>query len=194
MSKYKNIKGNKYGYVTVLEYTRTIDGAAYWKCKCDCGKEIELLGSEITRPTRAPTKSCGCMRGKHFSASRSNKDPQKVMRNNIYNVFRRNARKRKLTVSISYEEWLLLSQQPCYYCGRTKTNCGKNKYRAKYPTESKREDFYYNGIDRLDSTLHYSPGNCVPCCRRCNFAKGTMDQHDFYQFIKDVYNYLGLEN
>lgn len=31
---------------------------AIWKCRCDCGNEVELIGSKLTTGT---TKSCGCL-------------------------------------------------------------------------------------------------------------------------------------
>ena len=48
-------------YLTVLEKTtkRSSRGEIIWKCQCECGKILELNGSEIRR---GKTKSCGCKR------------------------------------------------------------------------------------------------------------------------------------
>ena len=48
-------------YLTVLEKTnkRSSKGEIIWKCQCECGKVIELNGSEIRR---GKTRSCGCKR------------------------------------------------------------------------------------------------------------------------------------
>lgn len=48
-------------YLTVLEKTekRSSKGEIIWKCQCECGKIVELNGSEIRR---GKTKSCGCKR------------------------------------------------------------------------------------------------------------------------------------
>lgn len=57
----KNIIGERFGRLVVLEKTTNKDngGHLYYKCKCDCGKECEV--------TRGPlltgrTKSCGCLK------------------------------------------------------------------------------------------------------------------------------------
>jgi hypothetical protein len=36
-----------------------------------------------------------------------------------------------------------------------------------------------NGIDRIDNTIGYTMGNCVPCCKHCNYVKGHLSQVDF---------------
>lgn len=33
--------------------------------------------------------------------------------------------------------------------------------------------YTYNGVDRLDSSMGYTPDNCVPCCWECNNMKGA---------------------
>lgn len=38
-----------------------------------------------------------------------------------------------------------------------------------------------NGIDRMDNTRGYTPYNCVSCCKRCNFAKGTLGYCEFIE-------------
>ena len=58
MSSLKNEIGNKYGYLTVIERApNSKDGRAMWKCKCDCGNEVIVLGKHLRSGN---TKSCGC--------------------------------------------------------------------------------------------------------------------------------------
>ena len=60
MSKLIDLTGQKFGRLTVLE--RAIDPnckATKWLCKCDCGKEKIVCGSNLTA---GKTKSCGCYR------------------------------------------------------------------------------------------------------------------------------------
>jgi hypothetical protein len=47
-----------------------------------------------------------------------------------------------------------------------------------------------NGIDRLDSSLPYTPVNCVTACSTCNIAKAQMSVSDFYEWIKRVHSRL----
>ena len=53
--------GVKDSYLTVIEKTnkRSSKGEIIWKCQCECGKIVELNGSEVRR---GKTKSCGCKR------------------------------------------------------------------------------------------------------------------------------------
>lgn len=57
-----NIQGQKFGKLLVLEQTEkpaNIKGRyTYWRCKCDCGNEIVVRGSNLRNGN---TKSCGCL-------------------------------------------------------------------------------------------------------------------------------------
>lgn len=59
----KNIAGNKYGKLLVLEKTnsRSSDGCVMWKCQCDCGN-ITYVNSNSLK--RGDISSCGCLRSK----------------------------------------------------------------------------------------------------------------------------------
>lgn len=43
-----------------------------------------------------------------------------------------------------------------------------------------------NGIDRLDSSKSYTTENCVPCCKDCNYMKGTYDPKTFIERAKRI--------
>ena len=59
MSRIIDETGNKYGRLTVLEYSPTTGGqGAQWLCKCECGKEVIVSGINLRR---GKTKSCGCL-------------------------------------------------------------------------------------------------------------------------------------
>ena len=52
--------GKKFGRLTVLERANTRKGRKYWwKCLCDCGRQIEVRGTSLRNGT---TRSCGCLR------------------------------------------------------------------------------------------------------------------------------------
>ena len=51
--------GKKFGRLTVIKSVRKNKcGDTYFKCKCECGSEIEALGANLRRNL---TKSCGCL-------------------------------------------------------------------------------------------------------------------------------------
>lgn len=58
--KKNDLKGNVYGRLTVLgdDGTRTKTSKVLWRCRCDCGNEVHVLGSNLKR---GATKSCGCL-------------------------------------------------------------------------------------------------------------------------------------
>ena len=43
-----------------------------------------------------------------------------------------------------------------------------------------------NGIDRLDSAKGYTSENCRPCCKNCNYMKGTFDPKTFITWAKRI--------
>jgi len=43
-----------------------------------------------------------------------------------------------------------------------------------------------NGIDRLDSAKGYTTENCRPCCKNCNYMKGTFDPKTFITWAKRI--------
>ena len=62
-------------------------------------------------------------------------------------------------------------QKPCHYCDD--------------PIETV-------GIDRVDSSIGYIPGNMVPCCSMCNFMKLTSSSDDFITKCKQITEYQGV--
>lgn len=57
----KDITGNKYGKLTVIEFSHMKGTNSFWKCKCECGNEI-IRGKAYLTSKRANQKvqSCGC--------------------------------------------------------------------------------------------------------------------------------------
>lgn len=61
-SRSLNLKGQKFGWLTVLEpvYERAQDGSVCWICRCECGKYV-TQSSNLLRMGRSI--SCGCQKG-----------------------------------------------------------------------------------------------------------------------------------
>ncbi len=51
------LTGKRFGRLMVVEKTRQSDGRDWWLCRCDCGREKEIVGKSLRRGL---TKSCGC--------------------------------------------------------------------------------------------------------------------------------------
>lgn len=58
-AQYKDILGQRFGRLTVIEKTeKRIDRNIVWRCRCDCGTEIEVKSSSLRS---GHTQSCGCL-------------------------------------------------------------------------------------------------------------------------------------
>jgi len=66
LTKRKNIIGNKYGRLTVIEFSHVDEKtkSAFWICECDCGNMVTVHGNKLRR---GHTKSCGCLQ-KEFAS------------------------------------------------------------------------------------------------------------------------------
>lgn len=59
--KKKNLICQKYGMLTVIDYTNdNRHGSALWKCQCDCGN---ICYASTNHLQTGNTKSCGCLHG-----------------------------------------------------------------------------------------------------------------------------------
>ena len=64
----KDITGQTFGKLTVINCAGKLDGRRFfWNCKCECGKEVSVLGASLRNGN---TKSCGC--GKYDGLKRYN--------------------------------------------------------------------------------------------------------------------------
>lgn len=55
--KVRDLTGKKFGRLTVVERAKRDSPKAYWMCKCDCGNEHVVCGTNLTR---GKVVSCGC--------------------------------------------------------------------------------------------------------------------------------------
>jgi len=61
-----NLKGQRFGRLLVLCITkdRALDGSVCWKCRCDCGEVVIVIGGCLRKHQ---TQSCGCLRNERVS-------------------------------------------------------------------------------------------------------------------------------
>ncbi len=143
--------------------------------RCDCGTEKIILCSSVVSGN---TKSCGCLNREHQTSwNKEQRLPDNIAAiHQIYSSYRKGAHKRGYAFDISVEEFGRLVEAPCSYCGDTKSNTVRNRYRF--------EPFSYNGVDRADNKKGYVAGNVLTCCRTCNKMKGTQPLSDFLARIQ----------
>ena len=142
--------GHRYGKLTVLGRVVSPSGKtdAFWLCRCDCGNLKNVSGSKLRQ---GYTTSCGCKLD-HY--------PKTVMKKYI-----RNAKRRGIEWSLSFEQFITIIEQECHYCG--------------VPFSYTHLDHTWNGIDRIDSKKGYVVSNVVPCCKICNKMKSNRDSQEF---------------
>ena len=83
------------------------------------------------------------------------------------------AKARNLEWSLTKEDFELLWNNNCHYCG---------------------EKINGIGIDRIDSKQGYKINNVVPCCQGCNVLKLDYGYEEFTTRIYKIYNNLKLWN
>jgi len=84
-----------------------------------------------------------------------------------YCTLRTTAKRRGLPINITLEEFILLVDQICYYCGE--------------PNKTK-------GLDRIDNGKGYIKGNVVSCCFWCNNWKSNRKMKDFVEHCQKIVN------
>lgn len=58
----KDLTGQKFGHLQVLKYIGTINNNSKYLVRCDCGKEYQIYGNNLTQGC---TTSCGCTKESH---------------------------------------------------------------------------------------------------------------------------------
>jgi hypothetical protein len=76
-------------------------------------------------------------------------------------------------LGITKEFYESIRRQHCYYCGSGPVGLL----------------FKTGGLDRIDSSKGYVPGNIRPCCKRCNHAKNDMTDQEFWEWLNHIQNH-----
>jgi len=88
--------------------------------------------------------------------------------NSRLDATKRSAIRRDIKWELDDDQAKTLMTSPCVYCGLLEL------------------DVRVNGIDRMDSSNGYTSENCVPCCKSCNFMKGTFDPNTFIERCRQI--------
>jgi len=83
-------------------------------------------------------------------------------------ALKRAAVKRGIEWRLKDDEAKVMLTSPCVYCKHIDL------------------EVRVNGIDRLDSNVCYTTENCLPCCKDCNYMKGTYDPKTFIERAKKI--------
>lgn len=175
--------GKKFGKLIVIEPVYHTGGRQKVKCICDCGNEKIAVLSQLKD---GRTSSCGCLR-REFAVAKSNTIRQSMVSQGIWEddpiigMAKKYWKRRYSDGDLSFEDFLVLSQQNCYYCNVPPSNCTKI---------SRSENYIYNGLDRINSDGLHDKNNVVTCCHRCNWSKSDGTQEEFFTWIEAVFKNL----
>lgn len=64
-NRIRDLRGDRYGMLTVLSYAGNRHGVIMWTCLCDCGRIGVHAGKDMVS---GHTQSCGCQRNKKGGA------------------------------------------------------------------------------------------------------------------------------
>lgn len=149
----------------------------YWLCKCDCGNVIVASAPNLKS---GKSKSCGCLWLEIMQK------PSGIAGfNRLYDHYKRGAVDRDLNFLLTKDEFKVLTQLPCHYCGILPQQKTRGKEHSVYT---------YNGIDRKYSDIGYVLENCVSCCFFCNRAKNNMNYEEFIIYLQRITNYRKEES
>lgn len=81
--KYKDLKGQKFGRLSVISLSkqRTASGSLKWNCKCDCGSSIRVMANSLLSGN---TKSCGCLKKEMTSKENSYQAKRCILKNGVW--------------------------------------------------------------------------------------------------------------
>ena len=157
--RYSNITNKKFNKLTAISITsKTKNGAYRWLCKCDCGNETEVTGTDLRQ---GKVRSCGCLM-KRLT-------PLQAAINTLYNQYRASSKIRKLIFLLTKDEFVEIVKLNCFYCNSS-------------PVKR------FNGVDRKDNDIGYIKENCVPCCKFCNYAKKDHSVEEFLNWLERIKN------
>ena len=80
----KDLTNQRFGSLTVLRFSERRNDNYWWRCRCDCGNEIAVLGANLQRGQSKRCKPCGyAARAKHGHSS-GNSNGTKAGRSKTY--------------------------------------------------------------------------------------------------------------
>lgn len=143
-----DITNTRFSRLTALEPLRSGKNGIIWRCRCDCGNEIEVKTSLLRNGN---TKSCGCAR-----------------KDSLRKLMTTHGATHNRTKTPTYESWRAMRAR-CelpknsnwkYYGGRGIRVCDEWRDFAAFLADMGERPPGHT-IERKDVNGNYEPGNCV---------------------------------
>ena len=185
--KQLDITNQRFGRLIATERL-AVGRRSKWKCTCDCGGSSLV---DVSALRLGVINSCGCLRKEAMAKTGKGihlrTEPGASGLKAVLAKYKCGARDRGLSWDLTDEEFKFLTSCNCHYCDRPPS-------RASYVSRTKSQQakdhqaYTYNGIDRLDASTGYEPGNVVPACTDCNLAKQSLNRDEFLKLIEAIYS------
>lgn len=146
MSRIIDLKGKRFGRLTVIEPQRTKDGRFGWLCKCDCGGETVANIGDLKSGN---TSSCGCLRVEVSSIRAKTHGKSKTRLYDVWINMRQRCSNKNLP------SWEHYGGRGIKVCSDWNTSFEKF---MEWALSSGYEDKLT--IDRIDVNGNYEPNNC----------------------------------
>lgn len=92
-----------------------------------------------------------------------------------HSLIKASSKKRGLALDLTVDDMKEIVYLPCHYCGQIDTREWRKNMFSQV-----------NSIDRVDASIGYVHGNCVPCCAMCNIMKHIYSKDDFIAKAKQI--------
>jgi hypothetical protein len=180
--------GQFFGKLEIKEVLPSIGAGNHVRLRClchYCNNEKQMSAANIKR-----RNSCGCQQNnssewKNIGAKNMpwQLPSGEAARRHLQYQYKKGAERRNLKYSLTETEFNELITGKCFYCGDKLTNRVKGQGKTS-------GDFFYTGIDRVDSSDGYTKENSVSCCWTCNNMKNKTSKSDFINHIKKIFRNL----
>jgi hypothetical protein len=82
MGKFQDLTNKRFGRLLVIKRVENKKNHPCWLCRCECGKEVIIIGQSLKSGV---TKSCGCL---HLDRQKQLKTKHGKSETRLYNIWR----------------------------------------------------------------------------------------------------------